>query len=414
MGNIWLSRIFFVILSISLVFEVSDDLKFPNREWLEWICVTSVIVIGIPLFFKIRSNENAKLSLNKIEETLSHISNTVSDLIFLMEVKNKDTNDYQCVMVNAAYLKVSGLTAEQVIGKKVGEIVNEESAFIIYKKYREAIDSQQSVRYEESTVFPSQTVFVETTLIPIFDEQGKCTNILGISHDITDRKRSEEYYVKSEKLAVLGQLAAGIAHEIRNPLTTLIGFVTLFKETEKNNEYYYDLMLSELNRINFIVSEFLLLSKPQSKQYQQKDIIETLHHVIEIVNTHAIINKVEMVLEVKGQIPFIWMEENQLKQVFINVLKNAIESMPNGGRVIIELENYGESQVSICIVDEGTGIPEDLLSKLGEPFYTTKEKGTGLGLMVSHKIIENHRGTIEITSKLNVGTCVKIILPVEI
>ena len=107
----------------------------------------------------------------------------------------------------------------------------------------------------------------------------------------------------------------------------------------------------------------------------------------------------------------IMCEENQLKQVFINILKNSIEAMPNGGIIDIKVKAIERDKVSICFIDQGTGIPEDRIPKLGEPFYTTKEKGTGLGLMTSYKIIENHDGRLEISSKINEGTTVEVILP---
>jgi signal transduction histidine kinase len=212
-------------------------------------------------------------------------------------------------------------------------------------------------------------------------------------------------------LAVAGQLAAGVAHEIRNPLTALKGFVQLMQHGEHAKGKYLDVMASELNRIDLIVSELLVLAKPQANTYKRKDVIEILENVITISETQAVLSNVEIETDYDPNLAPLECDENQLKQVFINFLKNAIESMHDGGRITVSVKRYGSNEVVIRFRDQGCGIPKEILAKLGEPFYTTKEKGTGLGLMVSHKIIEHHRGRIVVTSELNVGTIVDVILP---
>ncbi|WP_052947726.1 EAL domain-containing protein [Aneurinibacillus tyrosinisolvens] len=236
--------------------------------------------------------------------------------------------------------------------------------------------------------------------------------IIGSLLDITERKKSEELLRKTDKLAVIGELAAGVAHEIRNPLTALKGFTQLLKSQNKENSSYYEIMLSELERINSIVSEFLLLAKPQVVDFKKKSVISILQDITALLQSEANKHNVQLVTEFTTQIPLINCEENQLKQVFINVLKNAIEATPGGGSVAVKVKFREEdNKVIIHIIDEGCGIPEKRLTRLGEPFYTTKEKGTGLGLTISYKIIENHGGTIGIKSQVDEGTEVHIVLP---
>ena len=171
-------------------------------------------------------------------------------------------------------------------------------------------------------------------------------------------------------------------------------------------------MLSELDRINDIVSEFMVIAKPQVVNFEMKDLRKTLHGVISLLDTQAILSKVQIHTEIiDDDIPLINCEENQLKQVFINILKNAIEAMTGGGDIIIQMK-VDDNKIIIRFIDEGCGISEERLPMLGEPFYTTKEKGTGLGLMVCHKIIEAHRGTLHIKSQIDAGTTVDLILPI--
>ena len=216
---------------------------------------------------------------------------------------------------------------------------------------------------------------------------------------------------KSEKLALVGQMAAGIAHEIRNPLTSIRGFIQLFQSKYTEDEQHFKLVLSELDRINLIVGEFLVLSKPTAVEFKEKEITTLIKDVVTLINTQAIMNNIQIVEEYRSVLPKVVCEENQLKQVFINLLKNAIEAMPNGGIIEVKVLEKDKDKVSIFITDQGMGIPEERIPKLGEPFYTTKEKGTGLGLMTCYKIIENHDGEMNISSKINKGTLVEVKLP---
>jgi two-component system, sporulation sensor kinase A len=245
-------------------------------------------------------------------------------------------------------------------------------------------------------------------------EQGDLPNILMVARDITERKNAEEMLLKSEKLSVVGQLAAGVAHEIRNPLTSLKGFLQLLQKRTTENGFFFELMLSELDRINNIVSEFLVLSKPQTAKMERRNLVQIVQVVISFLTSQALLSNVQINASIQtGPEVMMDCDENQLKQVFINLLKNAVEAMPNGGTITVTLVRPSRDRVRIRFEDQGQGIPEDRIPKLGEPFYTTKEKGTGLGLMVSFRIIEEHGGTIRVTSEVGIGTVFDVELPVS-
>ncbi|MNC38218.1 Sporulation kinase E [compost metagenome] len=173
---------------------------------------------------------------------------------------------------------------------------------------------------------------------------------------------------------------------------------------------HIDLMLSELERINMIVSEFLILAKPQAVHFQLRDVRLILGDVISLLDSQAHLFGIEFEARFSEQPATVHCEENQLKQVFINIVKNAIEAMPDGGTITLE-QRMIEGTVVIVISDEGEGVPEDMLPKLGEPFFTNKETGTGLGLMVSQRIIQSHKGSLEIHSEYGSGAEVTIKLP---
>jgi signal transduction histidine kinase len=254
---------------------------------------------------------------------------------------------------------------------------------------------------------------VSITVSPIRDEEDRIIAFAEISRNITARKQTEEVIRRSEKLSVIGQLAAGVAHEIRNPLTTLRGFVQLNKQQGALSDAYLDIMLSELDRINFIVSEFLVLAKPQVGQFVPVDMRSLLSDMISLLDSQASLISASFDTRFSEHVPLIDCDANQLKQVFINIIKNSLEAMEDGGGTItVELDyDSADHAAVIRVKDQGRGISEEDLPKIGEPFFTSKTSGNGLGLMVSHRIIANHKGTMNYSSKLGEGTCVEIRLP---
>lgn len=253
-------------------------------------------------------------------------------------------------------------------------------------------------------------VWIEVSTKLIYDEKGNVARQLGIGRDITDRMAAEEMVHKSEKLTLTGQLAAGIAHEIRNPLTAIKGFLQLLDGGFPLRKDHVAVMSSELMRIESILNELLLLAKPHELMFYRRDVNQIIQQVVTLMETEA--NMKNVVLGFRpweGSIP-VDCDENQLKQVFINFIKNGMESMPGGGELYVHTEIKDQKAI-ITFKDFGTGIPEDVLGRIGQPFLTTKEKGTGLGLAVSFSIIENHNGTVLVKSELGKGTIFTVQLP---
>ncbi|WP_423802257.1 ATP-binding protein [Neobacillus sp. SAB-20_R2A] len=339
------------------------------------------------------------------EESYKRLLDSLPESIFIYQ-------DTKIVYGNRAALSMVGAkNLAEVLGKSIFEFITpeykerlEERIKLIKKEKCPLATIEYKIKRTDGTEF-----FLEVT--PLSIVFGKKEAILVVGKDVTARREETERLLqKSEKLALLGQMAAGIAHEIRNPLTSIKGFIQLFKANSEQGEYY-DIVLSELERINAIVGEFLVLAKPSAAVFKEQNIELLLHDVITLINTQSIINNVQIYTEIAEELPMISGEENQLKQVFLNLLKNSIESMPLGGDIFVTVGVKEEGKISIRITDEGVGIPEERILTLGEPFYTTKEKGTGLGLMTCFKIVEGHRGQIKFTSAVHQGTTVEVTLP---
>jgi signal transduction histidine kinase len=221
----------------------------------------------------------------------------------------------------------------------------------------------------------------------------------------------EELHQK-EKLAVIGQMAAAIGHEIRNPLSSLRGFTQLQQERYPNTNDYYPIMIQEIDRINSIVNDLMYLGKPRVIHFEKASVEEIIAYTLSITQQQAERQGVTVETIMAGPLPPLDCDEKQLKQVFINLIKNAIESMSQGGRIKIKVNVLEKTKMSVSIQDEGCGISDENILNLGEPFYTTKTDGTGLGLMVTNQIIKEHLGVLNINSECEKGTRVEVILPI--
>lgn len=322
--------------------------------------------------------------------------------------------DFEILYANStAVAELSSSDKGALIGRSLLDFIELDYMGRLKERYQYIKSEKQLLNNIEYKIkrFDGTTRFFEVSSLYV-EFEGK-EAILSIGTDISDKKEEQEKLLqKSEKLALLGQMAAGIAHEIRNPLTSIKGFVQLFKSNSQKDEYF-DIVLSELDRINGIVGEFLVLAKPTADIFEKQDLTKLINEVILLSSTQSILNNVEIAAENNLHAPMIHCEKNQLKQVFLNIIKNAIEAMPGGGELNIKVFKKSGNTISIQFIDQGVGISEDRISSLGEPFYTTKEKGTGLGLMICYKIIENHNGRLIVESKVGEGTKIEIELPYE-
>ncbi|MFE5323809.1 PAS domain S-box protein [Paenibacillus sp. NPDC056579] len=315
------------------------------------------------------------------------------------------------VSANPAAQTISGYSAQELVQLHFTDLLHPDDMIRALAWYEQFLQGEMTER-EDLSIKHKDGRFINLLITPapiIIRQQ-----IVGcyiVVKDITDQKKTDELLRQSEKLSVVGQLAAGVAHEIRNPLTALKGFVKLMMYSEHSFPRYLAIMKEELERIELIVSELLMLSKPQTTNLRCMNLKEVLEEVQALIGTQAIMKNIDIQLDAEGDLFPVYCDPNQIKQVFINFIKNGIEAMNQEGVIRIHLSDDSECFTRVQIIDEGCGIPEDKLPRLGEPFFTTKEGGTGLGLMISQKIIEHHGGTMSIYSQLNVGTTVEVCFP---
>ncbi|MFC4323406.1 PAS domain S-box protein [Litchfieldia salsa] len=351
----------------------------------------------------ISDRKKAEHALQKSEEKYRRLIENLPEAMIII-------NEKRLMFANKKVVELFGTnTKEELYRHSIFDIIDPDYHFVIDEIKGAICEKYVVENMEVRFVTPSGGILdVQVNAVPTIYEGEKAAQI--ILRDITELKRSKELLLNAEKLSAAGELAAGIAHEIRNPLTSIKGFIQLANTSDLNQERYFPIILTEIERINSIISELLLLAKPKKTEFKKMSFRASVLDMLKLYSPQAILHNIELIEQIEVDDSEIIGHESKLKQVFINLFKNALEAMPNGGALIIQLKGNHKS-LTLTIKDNGQGIPAKVLPKLGQPFFTTKEKGTGLGLATCFSIIENHKGTMVINSEENKGTEIKITLP---
>jgi len=237
-----------------------------------------------------------------------------------------------------------------------------------------------------------------------------------IQKTTADLRKTEAQLIRSEKLAALGQLAAGIAHEIRNPLTSiniLIHSLTKYFHSEDSHREDLNVIEEEIDRINQILDRFLRFAKPAPPLLERTEVASIFEETLQLIRPRMEKQRVHVQKELQD-LPMILMDREQIKQVALNLLLNAVQAMPKGGTLMLRGQNSKDGQwITISIQDSGVGVPNEDMNKLFDPFFSTKEGGIGLGLSIAHRIIDQHHGKIEVESDPGKGTLFTIWLPIH-
>lgn len=398
------------IIFVCSIRDISE--KKRNLEMLESLVKERTIEL-----YRTNNNlqkeiEEKKAAMKQLFESEVKYRQLVEESPEAILVRAIDTESINFINETGVKL-LKGKSKEDVVGKSLFDFIHPETLERAKKVNREVESGKVVEVFEEKLIcLNGDIIDVQVKIIP-FVYQG-VSSLHIVIRDITELKKNQEYIQQSEKLNVVGELAAGIAHEIRNPLTSLKGFTQLLENKFSTESDYVDIMISEIDRINTIVGELLLLAKPSIDDFRDVKLGSLLQNVITLMsaqaNLHGVLIEESNLQELNAT--SIYGVENKLKQVFINIIKNAIEATDDGGSV--KLTGKRESaNVVISIKDSGNGIPCHILHNIGKPFFTTKEKGTGLGLMVSKSILESHHGDLKINSIDGIGTTVDIVLPIR-
>lgn len=354
----------------------------------------------------ITARKKAEKALKESEFKYRLIAENMTDIIMLLDINGK------ILYSSPSLANVIGYPLRSFVGECSFDLIHPEDKQSIIMGFQQVMETITPARMEANFLTVSgNSVLFEGVGTPVLGKNGEPEHFILVGRDITEKRITEEQLSKAEKLSIVGQLAAGVAHEVRNPLTSIKGFIQLL-EQGSNNKEYFEIMFKEFDQIEEILKEFLTLAKPQEIQLKKVNIQTIFNDVTILLMSEADLRNVEISQEFQPNIPQILCDMNQIKQVFINIIKNSIEAIPNGG--FVKIEGYVEDgNLLMKIIDNGIGISKERIKRLGEPYYSNKEKGTGLGLMLCYKIVRQHNGSIIVKSKENDGTMVEVRLPIK-
>ncbi len=354
------------------------------------------------------SNEFAQIVLNSMNDAVSII----------------DVNDFKIVGLNSIFLKQLGLKEKEVIGKTCYEITHHRSAPCappddICPLLDTVTTGKHSVAEHVHQGADGKKIDVEVSTSPVKDENGKVIQVVHIARDITERKRMEEQLIVTDRLASVGELASGIAHELNNPLTAVIGFAQLLMDRDVADDIKKDLEVvnSEAQRAAQVVRGLLTFARKHPPAKQMVNINSIIDKVLELRAYEQRVSNIQVNTQLAPDLPEVIADYFQLQQVFLNIVINAEHFMieaHNRGTLTITTEKVGDI-IKASFADDGPGISKENLGHLFDPFFTTKEvgKGTGLGLSICHGIITEHSGRIYAESDLDKGATFIVELPLN-
>ncbi|MBW1793586.1 MAG: PAS domain S-box protein [Deltaproteobacteria bacterium] len=379
-----------------------------------WVLCTSIafIVTGIGAVLLYEEKRVRSLrqqvagkteELKKSEEKYRSLIESTEDFIFTVDKSGRFQS------LNNFTANFFGGTPSQFLGKPLSVLFSEEVASQQLKLIRMVFRFGKSVRDEFMVKTGEHYTWLSANLMPLKDEQERVVSVLCIARDITENKKLESQLINTEKLASMGTLAAGVAHELNNPLGVMLGFTDLLLEKfDKESQNYQDLKTIERHSLHCkqVVENLLSFARQGEGESESCDINEAINEIIGVVEHSLEMNNVELRMELASGLPRVKGDLRQMQQVFLNLINNAAAAMKGEGMLEIKTApDAGPGKVRVTVRDNGHGIKEEHVENIFDPFFTTKSEGegTGLGLFVSHGIVTKYEGTITCESSTEDG-----------
>ena len=338
--------------------------------------------------------------LRRSQKQYKSVVENARDLIFLVN------EDGAFLSANNAMARVFGIPAAGIARKTLADLLSREDADAMLGWVQDAVQSRKSSEIKAAMRIKDRVYWFSTHFVPIFGEDGRSVEqVLVMARDITDRQQMENQMAQTEKLASLGTLAAGVAHEINNPVGVMLGFTELLLDKlppdSKEHEMLKTIERQGLNAKR-IVENLMTFARQPAKQEEFTDINQDIANVLALVKNNLLTKKVDLDMRLAKGLPRIRADAGELQQVFLNLINNAAAAMPNGGKLtVITKTNPYNHLVEAVFADTGTGIPKKYADRIFVPFFTTKKvgEGTGLGLAVSYAIVNKYGGAIRFESR---------------
>lgn len=353
-------------------------------------------------------------SVNNLAQALRE-TRTLNDLIIENAADGVIAIDRQgdVTTMNPAAEVITGYQRHELVGQPYSMLFDNTQ---FYSPVLDTLEhGTEHVALEISFPGRDRTIELSVTTSRIHNTHGEMIGALVIFSDLTARKETQRRMAQAERLATLGELMAGVAHEVRNPLTAIRGYVQILRQQTSDliHQEYLSVVLKEIDSINKVIQQLLEFSRPRHSQWQQVSLNALVEETLVLVQTAGVQARVDFISELDNELNPINADRELLKQVLLNILINAVQAISARGKIRIQTWQYSDSQQAISIEDNGCGIDLSLQKKIFDPFFTTKASGTGLGLALSQRIINAHQGDIRVASLPGYGATFTLILPIN-
>src|SRR3972149_2097910 len=439
-------RIFEIIQPLRHVFssaplaaarEKKDDVRLGTEPLMKW-AQDKIIVLG----FRLRVFETAKRedilhiilmgailiimgtgalyfvfivhNYDRIDRTLSQIKTYMENVVDSMTdgLISLDEKGH-VVTMNRQAMEILGAEAGGWKGKAIGKIFGDANeSFLREARDRIIRDREMEILRRDGGRIP-----LSLSAAPLKDDKGRELGAVLIIRNLREIEELKEKVRRSERLAAVGRLAAGMAHEIRNPLSSIRGFAQFFLNRfreQKTEQEYASIMIREVDRLNRVITELLDFACPREPRRGVCSLKDIIDYTLKILSPELAGKKVRVEQNYEKGLPPVAADQEQLSQAFLHLLLNALDAVEEDGEIIIGLQRRPDrSALDITIADNGRGIPPENMGKVFEPFFSTKRKGTGLGLAIAYRIVENHGGEITVNNRQGGGTIFSITLPLQ-
>ncbi len=369
-----------------------------------------LIVLGtgtLYFIFIVHNYYRVDRTLGQIRTYMENVVDSMADGLISLD------NGGHIVTLNRQAAEILGAEIEELKGKKITGVLGGEISLII-SSARDDIIRDRTIELGKQK---GGSVPLSLSAAPLKDEMGQEMGLVLLIKDMREIRELEEKVRRSERLASMGRLAAGMAHEIRNPLSSIRGFAQFFLnrfQDQKTEREYASIMIREVDRLNRVITELLDFARPKEPRREPCSMEEVIDYALRLTANDMGKKRVEVEKNYEGHLPPIEADHEQLAQAFLNLFLNALDAVGESGKIIVGLKkDTDRSVMNITIADTGTGIPLEDRERIFEPFFSTKKKGTGLGLAIVHRIIEMHGGEIRAESVAGGGTVFRIGLPVQ-
>ena len=367
-----------------------------------------LVILGAGALYFIFIVQNYYAVDRSLAEMKTYTENVVESMADGLISVNREK---KIVTLNRKAAEFLGAKEEDLKNKEISKVFGINIENLLKEQGGVLRDWELRVSNKEGTQIP-----LSLSAAPLKDENEQEMGSVLLLRDLREIRDLQERVRRSERLASLGRLAAGVAHEIRNPLSSIRGFAQFFQNRFKGQEKeqeYAAVMVREVDRLNRVITELLDFARPKEPHRESHNLQEILEQTLKVLEPELAGRNIGVEKKLDASLPRILADRDQLSQAFLNLMLNALESMEGEGKLRISLESEGASALTISIADTGKGIPPEDLERVFEPFFSTKRKGTGLGLAIVHQIVENHKGEIRVESREGEGTTFRITLPIH-